>query len=159
MGEDRALIGRLRLIDARVRHDPGISVVVSGRIEGRAQGGMADTMRRRIVKQDEFVDDRIEPAWAAFYRVRMKRRINLLWHAPTEVRLYQLARLLAIAPKVLMEAVSAPYFGLAWSRVERASSLLPQRRVRFVDLPREMAIARGIHRRLSNQDAAELTAA
>jgi GT2 family glycosyltransferase len=159
MGEDRALIGRLRLIDARVRHDPRICVVVSGRTEGRAQGGMADTMRRRIVKQDEFVDDRIEPAWAAFYRVRMKRRISLLWQGPTDVRLYQLARLLAIAPKVLMEAVSAPYFGLAWSRIEPASSLLSQRRVRFVDLPREMAVARGIHRRLLNQYAAELTAA
>ena len=68
-GEDRALIGRLRLIDARVRHDPQISVIVSGRIEGRAQGGMADTMRRRMVKQDEFADDRVEPAWAAFDRL------------------------------------------------------------------------------------------
>jgi hypothetical protein len=58
-----------------------------------------------------------------------------------------------------MEAVSTPYFGLAWSRIERASSLLSQRQVRFVDLPREMAIARGIHSRLSNQYAAELTAA
>src|SRR6202522_143049 len=159
MGEDRALIGRLRLIDARVRHDPRISVVVSGRIEGRAQGGMADTMRRRIVKQDEFVDDRVEPAWAAFYRIRMKRRFSLLWREPTDVRLYRLARLLAIAPKALMEAVSTPYFGLAWSRIERDSSLLSQQRVRFVDLPREMAIARGIHSRLSNQYAAELTAA
>jgi GT2 family glycosyltransferase len=158
-GEDRALIGRLRLIDARVRHDPKISVVVSGRIEGRAQGGMADTIRRRIVKQDEFVDDRVEPAWAAFYRIRMKRRFSLLWREPTDVRLYRLARLLAIAPKALMEAVSTPYFGLAWSRIERDSSLLSQQRVRFVDLPREMAIARGIHSRLSNQYAAELTAA
>jgi hypothetical protein len=158
-GEDRALIGRLRLIDARVRHDPRISVVVSGRIEGRAQGGMADTMRRRIVKQDEFVDERIEPAWAAFYRLRMKRRISLLWQGPTDVRLYQLARLLAIAPKVLKEAVSTPYFGLAWLRIERASPLLSQRQVRFVDLLRETAIARGIHRRLSTEYAAEFTAA
>jgi glycosyltransferase involved in cell wall biosynthesis len=158
-GEDRALIGRLRLIDARVRHDPRISVLVSGRIEGRAQGGMADTMRRRIVKQDEFVDNRIEPAWATFYRLRMKRRIRLLWQGPTDVRLYQLARLLAIAPKVLKEAVSTPYFGLAWLRIERASPLLSQRQVRFVDLLRETAIARGIHRRLSTEYAAELTAA
>jgi GT2 family glycosyltransferase len=158
-GEDRALIERLRLIDARVRHDPKISVVVSGRIEGRAQGGMADTIRRRIVKQDEFADDRIEPAWGAFYRTRMKRRFSLLWQKPTDVPIYRLARLLAIAPKLLMEAVSTPYFGLAWSRIERASSLLSPQRVRFVDLPREMAIARGIHRRLSNEYAAELSAA
>jgi GT2 family glycosyltransferase len=158
-GEDRALIGRLRLIDGRVRHDPKISVVVSGRIEGRAQGGMADTIRRRIVKQDEFADDRVEPAWAAFYRIRMKRRFNLLWDEPTDVRLYRLARLLAIAPNVLTEAVSTPYFGLAWSRIEQASSLLSQRRVRFVDLPREIATARGIYSRLSTQCAAELAAA
>jgi GT2 family glycosyltransferase len=158
-GEDRALIARLRLIDARVRHDPKISVVVSGRIEGRAQGGMADTIRRRIVKQDEFADDRVEPAWAAFYRIRMKHRFSLLWREPTDVRLYRLARLLAVTPKALTEAVSTPYFGLAWSRIESASSLLSQRRVRFVDLPREMAIARGIYGRLSTQYAAEFAAA
>jgi GT2 family glycosyltransferase len=157
-GEDRALIERLRLIDARVRHDPKISVIVSGRVEGRAQGGMADTIRRRIVKQDEFAD-RVEPAWAAFHRIRMKRRFSLVWREPTEVRLYRLARFLAIAPKALLEAVSTPYFGLAWSRIERASSLLSQRRVRFVDLPREMAIARGIYSRLSPQYAAQLAAA
>jgi GT2 family glycosyltransferase len=157
--EDRAMIGRLRLIDARVRHDPKIRVVVSGRIEGRAPGGMADTMRRRIVKQDEFIDDRIEPAWAAFYRMRMKRRFSLLWHEPIDVQLYRLARLLAIAPNLVKEAVSTPYFGLAWSRIEQASSLLSQRRVRFVDLPREMAIARGIYSRLSTQYDTELTAA
>jgi GT2 family glycosyltransferase len=158
-GEDRALIARLRLIDARVRHDPKISVVVSGRIEGRAQGGMADTIRRRIVKQDEFADDRAEPAWAAFCRIRMKHRFSLLWREPTDVRLYRLARLLAVTPKALTEAVSTPYFGLAWSRIESASSLLSQRRVRFVDLPREMAIARGIYGRLSTQYAAEFAAA
>jgi glycosyltransferase involved in cell wall biosynthesis len=157
--EDRALIQRLRLMDARVRHDPGISVVVSGRVHGRAEGGMADTIRRRIVRQDEFVDDRIEPAWHAFHRLNMKRRFSLCWQQPTEERLQRLARLLAIAPDVVREAVGAPYFGLAWSRIERASSLLSPRRVRFVELPREMAIARGIHRRLSNQYAAELSAA
>jgi len=158
-GEDRALIRRLRLIDARVRRDPRISVVVSGRIEGRARGGMADTMRRRIVMQDEFVDDRIEPAWAAFRRIRMKRRFRVLWEEPTDARLHELARLLAIDPSVVMESVGAPYFGLGWSQVEKASSLLSPQRVRFVDLPRETAIARAIHRRLSNQYAAELSAA
>jgi glycosyltransferase involved in cell wall biosynthesis len=158
-GEDRTLIERLRLIDARVRHDPQISVVVSGRIVGRAKGGMADTIRRRIVRQDEFVDERIEPAWAAFHRIRMKRWFSLLWREPTEARLHQLARLLGITPKLIVEAVEAPYFGLGWSRIERASSLLPQRRVRFVDLRHQMAIARHIRRRLSSQYAAALTAA
>lgn len=164
-GEDRALIRMLRTIDAQVRHDPDISVIVSGRIEGRAQGGMADAIRRRIVKQDEFVDDSIEPARAAFLRIRMKRRFRLLWREPAETKLEQLATLLAIAPGVVADAVDTSYFGLGWSRVEQASPLLTPRRVRFVDLPREMKIAQAIHRRLSatahsgNWYAAELTAA
>ena len=156
-GEDRALIAMLRQIDARVRHDPQISVVVSGRIEGRAPGGMAETIRRRMVKQDELVDDRIEPAWAAIRRLRLKRLFNFLWHRPTDSRLRQLAKRLAIDASVVVEGVSAPYLGQGWSQVERASPLLSQRRVRFVDLPREMAIAQAIRRRLSDQY--ELTAA
>jgi hypothetical protein len=155
--EDRALIRMLRLVDARVRHDPQISVTVSGRIEGRAQGGMADTIRRRMVRQDEFVDERIEPAWAAFRRIKSKRRFADLWRTPSESRLHQLARLLAVAPKIVSDAASAPYFGLAWSRIEQASPLLSPRRVRFVDLPREMEIAQRIHRHVSHQYA--LTAA
>jgi glycosyltransferase involved in cell wall biosynthesis len=150
-GEDRALIRMLRLVDARVRHDPQINVVVSGRIEGRARGGMADTIRRRIVKQDEFVDDRIEPAWTAFQRIKMKRRFALLWREPTEQRLYKLAKLFAVPPKVVLDAVGAPYFGMAWSQMEQASPLLRQRRVRFADLPREMEIAQRIHRHVSHQ--------
>jgi glycosyltransferase involved in cell wall biosynthesis len=150
-GEDRALIGMLRLIDARVRHDPNISVVVSGRTEGRAQGGMADTIRRRMVEQDEFVDDRIEPAWVAFRRLRMKRHFSLLWHEPTESRIRKFAKLLAVAPTVIADAIAAPYVGAGWSQIEEVSSLLARRRVRFVDLPWEMAIARRIRRFLSNQ--------
>jgi glycosyltransferase involved in cell wall biosynthesis len=147
-GEDRALIEMLRSLDALVRHDPHISVTVSGRIEGRARDGMADTMRRRIIQQDEFVDDSIEPAWAAFRRLRIKRRFRFLWRRPTKHRLYQLASALALDPAVLADAVAAPYFGQGWSQVEQAVPRLSQKRVRFVDLPREMATARRIHRYL-----------
>jgi glycosyltransferase involved in cell wall biosynthesis len=147
-GEDRALIQMLRSLDARVRHDPDISVIVSGRIEGRARDGMADTIRRRIAQQDEFVDDSIEPAWVAFRRLRVKRRFRHLWRRPTASRLHQLASVLAIDPAVLADAVAAPYFGLGWSQVEQAVPRLSPRRVRFVDLPREMAMAQRIHRYL-----------
>ena len=150
-GEDRALIRSLNLMDARVRHDPKIKVLVSGRIDGRAQGGMADTIRRRIIKQDEFVDERIQPAWAAFRRLRMKRRFRLLWQEPTETGVYELAKPLAIAPNVVADAISAAYLGLGWSLVEQAVPQLSQRRVRFSELPLEMSIARGIRRSLLNR--------
>jgi hypothetical protein len=148
-GEDRALIKALRMINARVRHDPNVSVVVSGRIEGRAQGGMADAIRRRIVRQDEFVDDGIEPAGMAFLRMRMKRRFKFLWEQPAETTLRQLAERLAIAPSVAEDAVEAPYFGIGWARVEQSSPILIPQRVRFTELPRETEIAQGILRRLS----------
>ena len=151
-GEDRALIGLLRSLDALVRHDPHISVTVSGRIEGRARDGMADTIRRRIAQQDEFVDDSIEPAWAAFRRLRIKRRFRFLWRRPTKHRLYQLASALAVDPSILADAVAAPYFGQGWSQVEQAVPRLSPKRVRFVDLPREMATARRIYRYLCSGD-------
>jgi glycosyltransferase involved in cell wall biosynthesis len=150
-GEDRALIAVLRSIDARVRHDPQIRVVVSGRTEGRAPGGMADTIRRRMVRQDEFVDDCIEPAWAAFHRLRMKRRFIVLWRQPTTARLQRLAGLLAIDASVLEDALASPYLGQGWSQVERASPILSPRRVRFADLPRETHMALEIRRSLINR--------
>ena len=61
-GEDRALIAALRRVDARIRHAPEVHVSVSGRTEGRSEGGMADTIRRRLAKPDEYIDDRLEPA-------------------------------------------------------------------------------------------------
>jgi glycosyltransferase involved in cell wall biosynthesis len=156
-GEDRALIESLRMIDGCVRHDPRISVVVSGRIEGRAGGGMADTIRRRIIQQDEFVDDRIEPAWRAFRRMMLKSHFGLLRHEPAG--LHEFAKLLGVAPAFMAEAVAARHFGTGWSQVEKASSLLSPRRVRFADLPREMEIAQGILSLVFNRYMTELAAA
>jgi Glycosyl transferase family 2 len=160
-GEDRALIAMLRSIDARVRHDPRIRVVVSGRTEGRAPGGMADTIRRRMVRQDEFVDDCLAPAWPAFHRLRMRRRFTVLWRDPTVPGLHRFARLLGIDPSVLEDAISSPYLGQGWSQVERATPLLSPRRVRFADLPRETQIALEIRSSLTNRvrRSDELTAA
>jgi hypothetical protein len=156
-GEDRALIESLRMIDARVRHDPRISVVVSGRIEGRAGGGMAETMRRRMIQQDEFVDDRIEPAWPAFRRALFKKQLQLLRRYPAGRRGF--AKLLGLAPSFMAEAVAAPYFGRGWSLIEKASPLLSPRRVRFVDLAQETAIAQSILALVSDRYAPELAAA
>jgi hypothetical protein len=122
---------------------------------------MADTIRRRMVQQDEFVDECLEPAWAAFHRLRMRRRFATLWHHPTRPGLQRLARPLAIDPSVLEDALASPYLGQGWSQVERATPLLSPRRVRFADLPRETQIALGIRRSLTNRIrySDELTAA
>ena len=46
-GEDNALVARVREAGGRLRHCPDVSVLVSDRAAGRAQGGMATEMVRR----------------------------------------------------------------------------------------------------------------
>ncbi|WP_216856405.1 glycosyltransferase family 2 protein, partial [Acidisphaera sp. S103] len=78
-GEDRAFVRALWMMDAKVRHDPAIQVTVSGRIEGRAPGGMADAISRRIVQQDEFADEMAEPAMDAWLRYSLRQRVRRAW--------------------------------------------------------------------------------
>jgi hypothetical protein len=60
-GEDRAFFAALRASGARIRHAPEVWVTVSGRLDGRAQGGMADTIRARIANPPIWLDDRLTP--------------------------------------------------------------------------------------------------
>jgi hypothetical protein len=76
LGEDRAFFSALRRIDARIRHAPEVRVVVSGRTIGRAVGGMADTIRKRMIKPDETIDDRLEPAEDAARRAHLRIRFG-----------------------------------------------------------------------------------
>ena len=66
----------MRRIDARIRHAPDVLVTVSGRLEGRAEGGMADTLRRRLVRPDEWLDDCIEPAADRLRRATIRSRLR-----------------------------------------------------------------------------------
>ena len=76
LGEDRAFAEALRRVDARVRHATDVTVEVSGRILGRAAGGMADTIRRRLLAPDPFLDDALEPVAARVARLLRRRTMR-----------------------------------------------------------------------------------
>jgi GT2 family glycosyltransferase len=145
-GEDRAFVRALWLMDARVRHDPAIRVTVSGRIVGRAPGGMADAIRRRMVQQDEFADDQAEPASDAYRRYGLRHRVRQAWSGSVD---NALARDLVISPATLTLALAHRFFGAAWAAVESTSPVLQRRRVRFVDLPQEIADAEALLHQLA----------
>ena len=144
LGEDRAFVKLLARMDARIRHDPTISVTASGRIHGRAEGGMADTIRRRMRQQDRFADDHLEPAGDAYRRFDFRRRVRLAWldrfvgRAPWT----ELAADLGFPGEVFQSLLDRRFFGTAWAEIEAGSPFLLRRRVRFVDLSRQIAYAR-----------------
>lgn len=149
-GEDRAFVEALRRMDGRIRHDPAIKVVVSGRIVGRAAGGMADTIRRRIVRQDEFTDGQVEPAKLAFRRSSLRQRARAAWLAGSLDP--RLSVDLEIGERRLADVLSQRFFGAAWVDIESVSPRLKRRRVRFADLPAEITRAEALLKQLAVPD-------
>ena len=134
LGEDRAFFAGLRRIDARIRHAPEVRVIVSGRTVGRAVGGMADTIRRRLIKADDTADDQFEPALPAARRAQLRRLARVVWSNPIESEVDLLAKQLLISPSKVKRALATPYFGAAWSELESNSTMLAKRKVLITDL-------------------------
>ncbi len=135
LAEDRAFFEALRRVDARIRHDPAARVVVSARIEGRAAGGMADTIRRRIAAADAFLDPRLEHVAAHLRRVRLRARLRRAWAES------KAGGLGCRVPCPLAFALDSPFFGEAWDVFERTEARLQRRLVALTELPRETARA------------------
>jgi Glycosyl transferase family 2 len=141
--EDRALIGALRRVDARIRHAVGVHVTVSGHIEGRTPGGMADTIRRRLSGPDEFLDPRLEPAADCARRAAGRAGLRHTYEE-ADADTLSLATELGLSQDHLGRLLRQKYFGAAWEAVEVASPLLLRRQVGVADLPGQMAAAEAI---------------
>jgi glycosyltransferase involved in cell wall biosynthesis len=151
-GEDRAFLSRLQRVDARIRHDCDVRVTVSGRTQGRAAGGMADTIRRRIVAQDEFIDSAIEPAKDRYFRLTMRARARAVWRGDSR-QAGALAGALGLTRDALLATLAGPYFGAAWAMLEHDCKCLFARRVRFAELPAQIAAAQAMCARLRQDNA------
>ena len=141
-GEDKALVAELLRRDARIRFDNAIEVVTSARLEGRAIGGVADTLRLRARFPNSYCDDALEPYRAAETRANWRGRLRRLWADEGAPPVRFLSEGLAIPTLEAERMADAQAFGAAWAIAERTSPLLRRRLLRPSDLPRELAAAR-----------------
>lgn len=123
-GEDRAFLRALRRVDARVRHAPDVVVAVSGRVMGRAPGGMAETIARRIVAQDPLVDASLEPVATCVLRASLRAELRRLHREPARVGLARFAARAGVPADEIRAHLALPTFGAAWDAVEARSPAL-----------------------------------
>jgi hypothetical protein len=142
LGEDKALIRLLLRHDARVRHCPTAHAITSGRTDGRAPGGVADTLAIRSREPDAFCDDALESFSAAFARAAWRARLRRL-HGAGRLALDQgWAGKLGISPAGVSDIIQEPAFGAAWAAIEDRSPLFVRRLLRPIELPEQISIAR-----------------
>ena len=146
VGEDRAFFAALRRADARIRHAPEVYVTVSGRTQGRAVGGMADTIRCRLVTPDAFLDDALEPAAARVRRARLRAAVRR-FRAGGDVPPW-LSRYLGCDAATLGLALEQATFGAAWETIEGVTAGLTPVRGPVAALAHETREAQRIVARL-----------
>jgi hypothetical protein len=124
-GEDKHMVHWLEMRDGRVRHDTVQQVLTSGRLFGRARGGMADTMRKRILEPDSPCDERLESVEHACFRARTRRLLRdcHAGHRDAEP-LEALAARVHLTTRTLHAALRSGGFGAAWRVIESSSSRL-----------------------------------
>lgn len=154
-GEDRAFFAALRRADARIRHAPDVHVTVSGRIDGRAVGGMADTIRRRLVAPDPFLDDALEPAANRSRRARLRAEVRRLFHGQGRAT-PRLLQELGCDAATMGLALRQDTFGRAWETIEATATGLALVRVPIGAVARETRDARRIVAGLRGRGAASV---
>jgi hypothetical protein len=142
LGEDKALIALLSRQDARIRYCPAVHAVTSGRTQGRAPGGVADTLAIRSREPDAFCDEALEPFRTAFARAAWRGRLRRL-HGAGRLALDQdWALKLEIPAREVNDIVQESTFGAAWRAIEDRSPLFAWRLLRPAELPGHISIAR-----------------
>ena len=143
LGEDKALVAALRRKDARIRFDPDVTVVTSGRTSGRARGGVADTLALRSADPAAFCDEALERCSTLFRRALWRGRLRRSGLAGGHWRTS-----LSVPFAAARQARAAPTFGEAWELIEAASPVLERVCLRPGQLAGQIELADRLLRRL-----------
>jgi hypothetical protein len=142
LGEDKALIALLSRQDASIRYSPSVHVITSGRTNGRAPGGVADTLAIRSREPDAFCDDALELFRTAFARASWRGRLRRLRGGGHLHLDHDWATELGLSASHVKDFVTEFSFGAAWSVIEDGSPLFARRLLRPAELPEQILIAR-----------------
>jgi hypothetical protein len=142
LGEDKALIALLSRRDAKIRHCPIVQVITSGRTNGRAPGGVADTLAIRSREPDAFCDDFLEPFGAAYARASWRGRLRRLYGVGRFAVDQDWAAKLEISARDVNGIIRGSAFGEVWRIIEERSPLFARRLLRPAELPQQISIAR-----------------
>jgi len=134
-GEDRALAQAFRENDLPVVYCGRAGVVTSCRIDGRASGGMADTIASRMLQDDFACDEQLEDAAQLLTRSTFRSALRRAM-ANDDARLSLLAGL-GLTEATFRRASRIGSFGTLWSFLERESPLLQRRPMFRLQLERE----------------------
>ena len=137
-GEDRAFAERLRAFDLPIRFCDAARVVTSCRLDGRAPGGMADTIRIRLFAADLLCDDRLEPALATGFRARLRARLRRDWG--TAEGIDGLLRRLGLDLNAQAAVLRHRHFGAAWAAIEARAAVLRRVRLERAQLADELPL-------------------
>jgi cellulose synthase/poly-beta-1,6-N-acetylglucosamine synthase-like glycosyltransferase len=139
LNEDRAFARSAEFHDLKVRYCGKATVHASCRLEGRATGGMADTLRARCGTDDPYCDDWLEPADTFALRHGLRGRLRRAW--PDTGRMTRELRRAGLSPDTLPARLTARPdcgFGAFWAGLEARLPELTRRRVRFSEAAREL---------------------
>jgi hypothetical protein len=141
-GEDRALARALERADLKLRHEPAVGVVTSGRLIGRARGGVADAIRLRSENPQADCDPYLEPTLHAHLRGFWRGRIRALHATGAVTNVNSWAPHLRVRLERADAMARMRSFGALWSELERQSSLLQRKSLKPRDLPAQIRLAR-----------------
>jgi len=155
LGEDKAFVARLLRLDEKIRFCPDVRVVTSGRIYGRAPGGVADTLRLRSREPGVRCDEALEPFRIAVKRAKWRGQLRQLFNQGGFIGAGDWPRVLGIGASDAQRISRSHTFGAIWNAIESASSALIRRPLRPEQLPEQIA---GALRALTRLRAQKLAA-